>query len=584
MIQKHQLNDYGITYKGSWKEEIKTTCPKCSHQRKKKKEQCLAINTKTGLYTCHHCGWSGVIREKRMNEKQYIKPKWVNGTKLPESMVKYFEKRKIPQDVLIRNKVTSKKEYMPQVQKNRGVICFNYFREGELINIKYRDGDKNFKQVAGAEKIFYGLDDIKETNTCIIVEGEMDKLSFDTVGKTETVSVPDGAPNPNAKNVDGKFSYIDNCHSYFENMDAIFIAVDNDVNGRRLREELARRLGKERVLIIDFPEGCKDANDVLVIHGKQKLIECYENARDYPVEGVFSVSDVEGLMIDSFHNGKVKGLSTGYPTLDPHYTFRMAEFDVFTGIPGHGKTSFCFQLMMNGSILYGWKWGLFSPENYPITELYETLVEMYIGKTSDIESSQRMSMTEYSVGMKFVNKHFFVVYPEDSFSLKNVLDKFKHLVLRKGIKGVLVDPFNQLDHDLKGLTEALHVAKTLNEIRRFTKNYHLKFIVVAHPITMRSDKGIGDNEVPTAYRIAGGSNWFNKADNIITVHRPNPKDFRDTTVDIHVQKIKFQKLVGVPTGTPVKLNYHRPSNRFKIFGGDYPLEYLINITDNLIPY
>ena len=577
MINKNQLYDYGITYKGSWKTEIKTVCPKCSHQRKKKREHCLAINTNTGLYTCHHCGWSGVIKEEKMEQKEYIKPKWINGTTLPEPMVKYFEKRGIPQEVLKRNKVTHREEFMPQVQKKRGVICFNYFREAELINVKYRDGDKNFKQVAGAEKIFYGLDDIKDTNTCIIVEGEIDKLSFDVIGKTETVSVPDGAPNPNAKNVEGKFSYL-------ENMDAIFIAVDNDANGRRLLQELARRLGKERVMIIDFPEGCKDANDVLVIHGANKLIECYDNARDYPVDGVFSVSDVEGLMVDSFHNGKVKGLSTGYSTLDPHYTFRMAEFDVFTGIPGHGKTSFCFQLMMNGSILYGWKWGLFSPENYPITELYETLVEMYIGKTSDIESLQRMSMTEYSRGMKFVNKHFFIVYPEDSFTLDNVLDKFKHLVLRKGIKGVLIDPFNQLDHDLKGLTEALHVANTLNKIRRFTKNYHLKFMVVAHPITMRSDKGTGDNEVPTAYRIAGGSNWFNKADNIITVHRPNPKDFRDTTVDIHVQKIKFQKLVGVPTGSPVKLSYDRPSNRFIIFGGEYPLDDLVNISDNLLPY
>ena len=163
-------------------------------------------------------------------------------------------------------------------------------------------------------------------------------------------------------------------------------------------------------------------------------------------------------------------------------------------------------------------------------------------------------------------------------------DKFKHLVLRKGIKGVLIDPFNQLDHNYSGISEALYVAETLNKIRRFTKNYHLKFIVVAHPITMRSDKGIGDNEVPTAYRIAGGSNWFNKADNIITVHRPNPKDFRNTDADIHVQKIKFQKLVGVPTGAPVKLKYDRPSNRFLNYDGTYPLRDLVNISDDLTPY
>jgi twinkle protein len=584
MINKSDLLDFGIEHRGRWSEEIKTLCPKCSDKRRKKKEPCLAVNTITGLFTCHHCAWSGVIKKDNMNETKFIRPKVVKSSPPPNKILEYFKSRGITKEVVDRNKITQCNVYMPQVQKNRDSICFNYFRDGELINIKYRDGDKNFKQVAGAEKIFYGLDDIKDSNSCIIVEGEIDKLSFDVIGKTECVSVPDGAPNPNAKNVETKFSYLDNCHSYFDNMDVIFIAVDNDANGRRLLEELSRRLGKERIMIIDFPEECKDANDVLVKLGKKALESCYDNARDYPVDGVFSVTDVESSMIDSFTNGKVKGLSTGYATLDPHYTFRMAEFDVFTGIPGHGKTSFCFQLMMNGSILYGWKWGVFSPENYPITELYETLVEMYIGKTSDIDSSQRMSMTEYTRGMKFVNKHFFVVYPEDSFSLSNVLDKFKHLVLRKGIKGVLIDPYNQLDHNYKGMSEALYVAETLNKIRKFTKNYHLKFIVIAHPITMRSDKGTGDNEVPTAYRISGGSNWYNKADNIVTVHRPNPKDFRDTTVDIHVQKIKFQKLVGVPTGTPVKLNYHRPSNRFNIFGGDYPLEDLVNISDNLLPY
>ena len=166
----------------------------------------------------------------------------------------------------------------------------------------------------------------------------MDKL-FDVVGLTNCVSVPDGALI-NTKNV-SKFSYLDNCHSYFENMDVIF-RVDNDANGRRLLEELARRLGKERVMIIDFPKECKDANDVLVNHGADKLKECYNNAREYPVDGVFSVADVESGMIDAYNNGKIKGKSTGYSVLDPHYTFRMSEFDVFTGIPGHGKTSFAF--------------------------------------------------------------------------------------------------------------------------------------------------------------------------------------------------------------------------------------------------
>ena len=227
---------------------------------------------------------------------------------------------------------------------------------------------------------------------------------------------------------------------------------------------------------------------------------------------------------------------------------------------------------MNASILYGWKWGVFSPENYPINELFDGLVEVYVGKTSDLDSPTRMGKDEYVHGIEFLKKHFFAVYPENDFSMDSVLEKFKYLVRSKGIKGVLIDPFNQIDHDFKGKSEANYIADALNSIRRFTKAHDLKFMVVAHPITMRSvNAGSGDNEVPTAYRIAGGANWFNKADNIICVHRPNPKDFQDTTTNIHVQKIKFQKLVGVPTGEPVVLRYHRPSGRFTSFTGQYPL-------------
>ena len=368
-----------------------------------------------------------------MRKVEYVKPKYNNQTSLTDKVMKYFEGRGISQDCVKRNKISEDEVYMPQVQEKRKVIRFNYFRDDECVNVKFRDSEKNFKQVAGAEKVFYGLDDIKDNDEAIIVEGEFDKLSFDTIGLTNCVSVPDGAPNANAKNVEAKFSYLDNCYEYFENKKKIYIAVDNDANGRRLLDELSRRLGRDRCWIVDFPEGCKDSNDVLMTHGEKALYECYEDARAYPVEGVFGVDSVEEMLWDSYYNGKEKGVTTGYNSLDPHYTLRGAEFDVFTGIPGHGKTSFCLQLMLNSSILYGWKWGVFSPENYPINELYETLIEMYIGTTSDIESDHRMTVNEYRAGMTFINKHFFVVYPEESFSLDIILERFRYLVHAKGI-------------------------------------------------------------------------------------------------------------------------------------------------------
>jgi len=577
MITRADLNNIGVTYTGRWATEIKTPCPKCSSGRKKPKEPCLAINTKDGMYLCHHCGWSGSIGKE--NDKiVYNKPVHTdNNTKLSDKMLKYFNSRGISDETVNRNKITQSLEYMPGSDGKKNVINFNYYRNGELVNIKYRDASKTFKQTKDAEKIFYGLDDIKGESDIIIVEGEFDKLAFEEAGYKNCISVPDGAPNATAKNLDNKFTYIDNCFDYLDAARNVYIGVDNDENGIRLLQEMSRRIGREKCFIIDFPDGCKDANDVLQSYGPELLDECFQNARAYPVEGVFGLEDVRDEMLDVFDNGKKKGLTTGYPELNPHYSFRLSEFDVFTGIPGHGKTSFALQLMMNASILYGWKWGVFSPENYPINELFDGLVELYIGKTSDMDSPSRMTKEEYVHGMNFLKNHFYAVYPEKDFTMKSVLERFQFLVRRKGIKGVLVDPFNQLDHDFGSKSEANYIADALNRIRRFTKSHDLKFIVVAHPITMRSaTAGSGDNEVPTAYRIAGGANWFNKADNIICVHRPNPKDFTDTTTNIHVQKIKFQKLVGVPTGEPVVLRYHRPSGRFTSFTGEYPIDKYVN--------
>ena len=65
MITRADLNNIGVTYTGRWATEIKTPCPKCSSSRKKPKEPCLAINTKDGMYLCHHCGWSGLHRKRQ---------------------------------------------------------------------------------------------------------------------------------------------------------------------------------------------------------------------------------------------------------------------------------------------------------------------------------------------------------------------------------------------------------------------------------------------------------------------------------------------------------------------------------------
>jgi len=321
------LIDNGINTKGRTEGQFKTTCPKCSEGRRKKKEPCLSVNIDEGIWNCHHCGWFGSLNKKSKYE-EYVKPEWNNNTLLSDKLVKWFNSRGIRQKTLIRNKITEGVTFMPQVVKEVNTIQFNYFEDNELLNIKYRDANKNFKLVKGAVKILYGLDDIKNTNDVIIVEGEMDKLSYEEAGFTNCVSVPNGA------NI--KMDYLDTCKDYFKDVSNIFISTDNDEKGIELEKELSRRLGRDRCYKVSYPEGCKDANDVLVKYNLLELEKCILNAKPYPLEGVVSINNIDADIDRLYENGLSKGLTVGHGEFDNMFSFISSQLTVITGIPTHG--------------------------------------------------------------------------------------------------------------------------------------------------------------------------------------------------------------------------------------------------------
>ena len=170
MNHRQELLELGIPItRGSGQQ--KTKCPKCSHNRKKKSDDCLSVNIDEGLYNCHHCGWGGNVKFKKKVE--FVLPPKTN-INLNEKVVKWFRSRGITEPTLSHWKIGESLEYMPQVKAKRRCINFNYYRNSEIINVKYRDSEKNFKLVSGAELIFYGIDNIKDLKKCYIVEGEMD--------------------------------------------------------------------------------------------------------------------------------------------------------------------------------------------------------------------------------------------------------------------------------------------------------------------------------------------------------------------------------------------------------------------------
>lgn len=562
--------DFGITdIKGTGIERV-STCPQCSSARKNKRAKCLSVNTEKECWNCHHCGWSGTLKkgaEKSSNPylwipKTYTKPIFI--PKDPEAqMLEWFAKRGISEAVVRRNQIRRDMVYMPQPEEEVPVICFPFFRKGQAVNIKYRDKDKNFRGIGGAERVFYGLDDLD--GVTFITEGEMDKLALEEAGFRNCISVPDGAPSPEAKDYASKFEFLENCKTELEKVKCFVIAVDNDAPGQVLEEELARRLGKERCLRVpSWPEGCKDANDVLVKYGVEKLQECLSNLVEFPVENVIEVSKIHDRVVNLYRNGISRGVHPGWEYMAAHYTVKEGYMTIVTGIPQHGKSEWLDALLVNLAKNHGWTFAFYSPESHPVEQHVSRLCEKYLDKPFREGMTARMSEADCDRALAWADQHFvFLGMEEDALSLDDILDKAKQLVFRKGIKGLVLDPWNELDHHRPAnLTETEYISKCLTRIRYFARSHGVHVWVVAHPTKLpkvEDESGKKKKQpVPTPYDISGSAHWFNKADCCISV-------WRDITVQGGPTHVYIQKIKPKPIGKlgRVLMEYDLATGRYK---------------------
>lgn len=564
--------DFGIRLPPGAHGEVDTTCPECSHTRRKKTARCLSVNTEKGTWLCHHCGWSGGLSEgSRRLDVAWRKPAYRRPEPLPEkpvdSIVQWFAERGIPREVLERNRIRPARVYMPQVEDHVTAIAFPYYRGEELVNVKYRDREKNFRMETGAERILYGLNDV-DPDYCVIVEGEIDKLSCEVAGYASCVSVPDGAPPENAKDYEGKFTFLDADRERIEAVEQWILAVDNDAPGRRLEDELARRLGREKCRRVVWPAGCKDANDVLVQHGADVLRECLDNAQPYPLAGVFSVEDLSRRIRALYQHGWEKGVSTGWEEVDQYYTVRPGELTVVTGMPNSGKSNWLDALLVNLARLHGWRFAIFSPENQPLEDHMARMIEKWAGVPFAMGPMERMDEESLELGMRWVGEHFAWILPDDDseWTIETVLDRAKALVFRNGIRGLVVDPWNELEHATPaGITETVYTGQVLKRVRQFARHHGVHVWIVAHPQKLYREKDTGNYPVPSLYDIAGSANWRNKADCGVVVWR----DFQDkrAPVEIHIQKIRFRQIGKVGMA---KLAYEPATQTYRDLGFEHP--------------
>lgn len=569
-----QLNEAGIHLRSYGGGETLMICPQCSAARKKKTDKCLSvkIDEMGAVWHCFHCAWSGSVYE-RSNRPAAAKPKPApvkpsfRPSEPTDKLAAWFAKRGISKATIEAMGVSHAQVWMPGCESGEtvGVVAFPFRRKGEIVNVKYRTADKRFRQEKGAEKVFYNVEAVVGAKEVIIVEGEIDALSLIEAGLPNVISVPDGAPsqardgeiNPED---DAKFSYVWNCREELAAADRIILATDADGPGYALAEELVRRLGPARCWRVEWPNAGdaqrKDANEVLVIDGAQVLRECIAEAKPWPIRSLYGVDDYREAVFDLYRAGRSRACSTGWATVDPLMTIREGELSVVTGVPNSGKSEFIDAMMVNLAAAQGWRFAICSFEN-PVDEHLSKLAEKRLGKPFWPGPRERMSEFALDQALEWASDHFsFIRADDEAPTLDWVLESAAAAVMRYGIRGLVIDPWNEIEHRRpSNQNETEFVSLALGKIKRFAAARGVHVWLVAHPAKMARENG--KIPVPTLYDISGSANFANKADLGVVVHRV--AEAMPPKTEIHIRKCRFKSVGRIGS---VTLEYEPPTGRY----------------------
>lgn len=558
-------------------------CPKCEGGRSRESSLTVTIDGDGlgAVMVCHRgsCGWTDGARvsgaDRPIERERPIRkptPAPLAETEFrPQWFWDFWAARKIGMNTITAFGVYAAMRNSKTLGPNHPFIVFPYVFNGELANRKFRPFPEKQPQAQDPDALqtLYNVDKLgTEPDEIIWCEGEPDCLALFECGIPHAVSLKDGAPaklsdNPNPN--DKRFEALRTHADMLAKARRIVLAGDNDEPGRVLREELARRLGRHRCHTVEWPEGCKDAGDVLREHGPETVLECVRKAKPFPIDGLQRI--VPGMLRALRRLPRPGVMTTGVSSTDEIGLRLPTEgaIIVVTGFPGSGKTAWVRFAMIHTMKDFARRWAVFSPEMAPWQDFVISCAEPLTGHPFyDEPGYPRMTDEEAQRAEEWLESRFTMLTcdaEDESPTLDWILEHARAAVLRDGVTDLLIDPWNEMDHSrANGLTETEYVGRSLQRLRAFSLRHGCNIWIIAHPKMPQGMKQGEKPAVPTAYSISGSANWYNKADLGLTIHRPAPGQ-----AELHLWKSRHRRWGEHPKDTlmnydPVTGRYSAPSD------------------------
>ena len=604
-----------------------TFCPHCHADRKKQhqRQRELSVNLGSGHYHCYHCGWEGRMDTDQYLEKkkeylehhdQYLRrlgktqqhklPKvdknnpdqrYADGIDTPytEKTLAYLtQQRQIPLDVLHSAKVGEAVEVMPQTKKKMVCVVFNYYEQGTLVNQKFRDDNKDFKMVPGAELIPYHIDALLDTTEAFITEGEFDALSLMAAGYEAVISMPSGAS--------GGTQWMDRFwDTHFEHKERIYIATDMDAPGQQAAAELAKRFGPEICYRVNFSPDCKDANEELCRHGIDSLRQRVQEATPLPLGNIQTLADFEQDLDSLYTLGPQQGATTGWRNLDKGemsnikekaekennaaekalgtaekkkkrgVTFGLGQLALITGRTNDGKSEWLDELVIRLMLRTGWHTGYWTPEN-TLLDHSQKIIEKLCFRHLRRNGDTGVQPEQFDICKRWMAANMaWIDLRSSEQKLDNILSSARSLVRKFGIKILVLDPFNFIEKENGAyMSENAWDSHVVGSLRDFAMEQNLLIFLVAHPRKVEM-KLNGDKRRITMEDISGTADFGNKADYCFCIDRND----KDHIVTVSVDKVR-RKMYG-SKGLEIYFTYDLNSGRYNPCEWDPRLELPCNI-------
>jgi twinkle protein len=422
-----------------------------------------------------------------------------------------------------------------------------YLDNGREVNAKYRrTGEKEHMMEPGAPLLWWNLDCLRDeavaspSTPVVITEGEWDALVAIQCGWAHTLSVPNGAderaadaeltPDGDAK----RFQFFWRDKALTDPVARFIIATDGDGPGRMLAQELVRRLGPHRCLFVTYPDGCKDLNDILEQHGVAGVTAALKAAKPYPVRGLYTLDDFPEPPPARPYNVRLPLLFDAWPIVP-------GTFSVVTGYAGQGKTSLILACMAD-LMAQGVGVAIGSFETMPKPILHATLRGHLCGQYSGHLSSDQIAAADAVLADRLRIIAQMPGSDDDDMTLDDVLDLAATAVMRDGVRVILLDPWNEIEHKRgRDESETEYTGRAIRMMKRFARQYDVALILVAHP--RKPDMTGGSAKPPTLYDISGSANFANKADYGVIIYRSS-KDRPLVKLDVTKVRMGLPGVMG----------------------------------------